>query len=233
MKIKAVVFDIGQTLVYYPKPLNWSALYRPAFESIAKKYELNISEDDYKHIGEVLTKYNTRVNPRENEVSSDTIFTEILNGTNISSEYFEAVKNGFYEFFRSDTEVYPDAPETLREIKNAGIVIGTLSDVAYGMDNSYVFEDIEPLLKYIDIPFTSNDTGYRKPSPKGLKILSEKMNVLTSEMIFVGDEEKDMQCAVNAGAISILINQSDEKKEYGQNFEIKRLKELLDIISEY
>ena len=34
MSIKAVVFDIGQTLVYYPFPLNWSALYRPAFEHV-------------------------------------------------------------------------------------------------------------------------------------------------------------------------------------------------------
>lgn len=29
---KAIVFDIGQTLVGYNKPLNWSALYRPALE---------------------------------------------------------------------------------------------------------------------------------------------------------------------------------------------------------
>ena len=32
--MEAVVFDIGQTLTYYPIPLNWSALYRPAFEHI-------------------------------------------------------------------------------------------------------------------------------------------------------------------------------------------------------
>ena len=28
---KAVVFDIGQTLVDYRMPMNWSSLYRPAF----------------------------------------------------------------------------------------------------------------------------------------------------------------------------------------------------------
>lgn len=43
MKVKGIVFDIGQTLVYYPFPLNWSALYRPAFENIAEKNKLNIS----------------------------------------------------------------------------------------------------------------------------------------------------------------------------------------------
>ena len=61
MKIKAVIFDIGQTLVYYPIPLNWSELYRPAFESIAEKRKLNITENEYTHIGDVLAKYNTRI----------------------------------------------------------------------------------------------------------------------------------------------------------------------------
>ena len=230
MKIKAVIFDIGQTLVYYPIPLNWSALYRPAFESIAEKRKLNITENEYTHIGEVLAKYNTRINPREIEVSSNSIFNEILNGTNLSLEYLDVIKNDFYSFFRNDIKIYEDAVETLQEIKSRNIIIGTLSDVAYGMDNSYAFEDISPLLKYIDIPFTSNDVGYRKPSGKGLEILSQKMNVLTSEMIFVGDEKKDMECAINAGAIAILINRSDEEKKYGQNYDIKELKELVTII---
>lgn len=35
---KAAVFDIGSTLVDYKKPMNWSKLYRPAFEQIARKY---------------------------------------------------------------------------------------------------------------------------------------------------------------------------------------------------
>ncbi len=42
MEVKAIVFDIGQTLVHYPFPLNWSVLYRPAFESIAKEYNLTL-----------------------------------------------------------------------------------------------------------------------------------------------------------------------------------------------
>lgn len=230
MKIKAVVFDIGQTLVYYPIPLNWSALYRPAFESIAEKYKLNIMENEYTHISETLTKYNTRINPREIEVSSNKIFSEILNGTNIPLEYLDVIKNDFYSFFRNDIQIYADAAETLQEIKSRNILIGTLSDVAYGMDNSYALEDIKPLLGYIDIPFTSNDVGYRKPNGKGLEILSDKMNALTSEMIFVGDEKKDMECAINAGAVAILINRSDEEKKYGQNYEIKGLKELVNII---
>lgn len=230
MKTKAVVFDIGQTLVYYPFPLNWSELYRPAFESIAEKRKLNITENEYIHIAEVLKKYNTRINPREIEVSSSTIFAEIIKSTGISMEYLDLIKNDFYSFFRRDIQIYSDAKETLRKIKSKNILIGTFSDVAYGMDNSFALEDIKPLMKYIDIPFTSNDAGYRKPNGKGLEILAYKMKALTSQMIFVGDEKKDIECAQNVGAVSVLINRDNEEKYFGQNYTIGELKELVAII---
>ena len=98
------------------------------------------------------------------------------------------------------------------------------------MDNSYALEDIKPLLKYIDVPFTSNDSGFRKPNGKGLEMIADKMNVLTSEMIFVGDEKKDVECAENAGAVAVLINRDKEEKHFGQNYVIGELKEVGEIL---
>ena len=139
--IKAVIFDIGQTLAYYPIPLNWSSKYRPAFEQIA-----------------------------------------------------------------------------------------TYSDVAYGMDNVYALEDISPLLKYIDLPYTSNDTGFRKPSAEGVAMIAAALGVAPSEILFVGDEIKDMQCAAVSGATGILINRTTETKDYGQDHEIRSLTEVLNFL---
>ncbi|MBR1599731.1 MAG: HAD family hydrolase [Lachnospiraceae bacterium] len=231
MNIKAVVFDIGNTLVDYPIPLNWSSLYRPAFERVAEKLNMDITEDEYIHICNVLTKYNTRINPREREVTSSVIFSEIVNGTGFCEEEIDNMKKYFYSFFRRDVIIYSEAFETLAEIKSKNIIIGTLSDVAYGMDNIYALEDIKALIQYIDFPYTSNDTGYRKPSGKGLILLSEKMNIKTSEMVFVGDEKKDIECAKNAGVRAVLINRTNEIRDYGQDIEIKNLTELLSFIS--
>ena len=99
------------------------------------------------------------------------------------------------------------------------------------MDNEYVLDDIVTLLSYIDFPYTSNDVGYRKPSIKGLKILAEKMNVDIAEIVFVGDEEKDMVCANRAGAYSVLINRDTVSKKYGQKGEIASLTDLLSILN--
>ena len=231
MRIKAVVFDIGQTLVHYPIPLNWSALYRPAFEHIEQKLGLDLSEEAYEHIGKTLAKYNARINPREKEVSSDLIFSEILEGTGIPEELKETVKKEFYDYFRCEAHVYPEAEEALAELAGRGIITATLSDVAYGMDNQYALEDIRPLLKYIRYPYTSNDTGWRKSSSKSLLTLAEKMGVQPREIAFIGDEIKDVMCAKGAGAVSVLINRTGETKDYGQDYEIKDLREVIGLIN--
>ena len=227
--MKGVVFDIGQTLAYYPFPLNWSALYRPAFERIADRFDLQISEAEYEHIGATLAKYNTRINPRETEVSSDVIFREIIEGTNMPMELLDDIKNEFYLFFRRDVVLYDEVKDTLKKLKDNGFLIGTLSDVAYGMDNKYALEDISEAIDYIDFPYTSNDVGYRKPSNKGLRLLSEKMNIAVDKIAFVGDEKKDVECAKNAGAIAVLINRDNEEKYYGQDYTIRSLDELFNL----
>ena len=225
--MKAIVFDIGQTLTYYPVPLNWSKLYRPAFGSVAEKLGIQFTEEEYTHFGEVLTKYNTRINPRDKEYSSDTIFTEILENTTVDKSLMQDIKREFYSYFRVDTNVYPEAEAALKKIKEMGILTATLSDVPYGMDNELALGDIGPLIKYIDLPYTSNDTGYRKPCKEGLLMIAYKLGIDPSEMAFVGDESKDMECARNAGVKAILINRTDEKKDFGQDIVISDLNELI------
>lgn len=227
---QAVVFDIGQTLVDYRIPMNWSRLYRPAFGHIAGKHHYCFSEAHYRAAEDILTKYNTRIYPREYEVSSTQIFTEIVDAMEIPPEDIEQVKESFYTYFRQDCSLFSDVRQTLKTLSSNGIRLGTLSDVAYGMDNRFALGDIASVIDYIEFPFTSNDAGYRKPCPKGLLMLSEKMKIAPPDMIFVGDEEKDMACAKNAGAYAVLINRNDVDKDYGQDRTIRALTEILPLL---
>ena len=143
-------------------------------------------------------------------------------GMEIPLKDIETVKFHFYSYFKQNASVYEEVEATLKGLSDRGILLGT-----YGMDNVYALEDISPVIKYIDYPFTSNDVGYRKPCGKGLKFISEKMQISLKEMAFVGDEEKDIMCAINAGAYSVLVNRNDSIKNYGQDKEISSLEELL------
>ncbi len=228
--IKAVIFDIGNTLVEYKIPMNWSELYRPAFEHTAGQFGYHFTKEQYEHAGRVLTKYNTRVNPREYEISSEKIFAEIIDGMGLGSEELVRVRDGFYSYFQREAHIFDGVEETLKALSGRGVLLGTLSDVAYGMDNSYALSDIAPLLKYFACPYTSNDTGYRKPAPQGLLMIAEQLGVKPSEMVFVGDEEKDMRCAIRAGAFAVLINRDGARKDYGQGMEIKEFAELNEFL---
>ena len=65
----------------------------------------------------MLTRYNTRINPRETEASSDEIFAEILEGTGIDRNRVNEIKREFYSFFRTDVDVYPGSRSGLEGIK--------------------------------------------------------------------------------------------------------------------
>lgn len=86
--IKAVVFDIGHTLVHYKNPLNWRSLYEPALQNVAQICNYQLTEDNYADAISILCEYNTRINPREKEVSADHIWSKMKKVDFISLRIF-------------------------------------------------------------------------------------------------------------------------------------------------
>ncbi|MDE6725601.1 MAG: HAD family hydrolase [Ruminiclostridium sp.] len=228
-KIKAVGFDVGHTLIRYNNPLNWRSLYKAGLENAAAAADIVLSEDMVISAEENLLKYNTRVNYREWETSSDRIFNEILESWGIKTDLY-TLKKGFYSFFKADAAPYPEAVEVLEKLKRHGIKTGVLTDVAYGMDNEFSLADISMLSHLIDIAFTSVDVGYRKPNSAGFLKLLEYFKVSPDEMIYVGDEEKDIVGAKKLGIVSALIDRGEETKDFGQDHTFKSLNDIFSVL---
>ncbi|MBD5104402.1 MAG: HAD family hydrolase [Ruminococcaceae bacterium] len=227
--IKAVGFDVGHTLIKYKNPLNWQGLYRSGLEHAAAASGVALSEDMILSATEVLLKYNTRVNYREWETTSDNIFNEILTRWGIQTDLYN-FKYGFYSFFKADAEPYPETIDTMKKLKQHGIKIGILTDVAYGMDNEFSLEDISVLSDFIDIAITSVDVGFRKPNSAGYLKLLDSLAICPDDMIFIGDEEKDIIGAKKLGIASALINRSKEIKDFGQDHTFGSLSEIFSVL---
>jgi putative hydrolase of the HAD superfamily len=179
---------------------------------------------------EILSKYNTRMNYREVEVSSNQIFSEMLEAWNLNKDsYLSKIKKAFYSYFQRTSHLYDDTVITLENLKKQGVRIGILTDVPYGMDRDYVLNDIEAFKGYIDVLLTSVDVGFRKPNKQGYSDLLNNLDVAANEMVFVGDEQKDILGANSMGIYSVLINRTSTIKEYGQRKMISSLKELMAI----
>lgn len=228
--IKAVVFDIGHTLVHYKNPLNWKSLYEPALRNVSEQCNCQLTKKNYADAISILCEYNTRINPREKEVSADHIWGRILKAWNKELSDLLMYKEAFYSFFRNDCFVHADVLEFLTFLRVRNIKTATLSDVPYGLENKYALEDISSIIDYIDLPYTSNDIGYRKPNVKGLEMIAQELGVLVQEVMYIGDEEKDIICANNAGAVSVLIDREVKGLEYGQHYRVNNLNELKNVL---
>lgn len=228
--IKAISFDVGHTLIQYKNPLNWKSLYKPALENISTSINLSLSEDMIIRAIEILSKYNTRINYREYEVTSNIIFEEILNVWKCPTFYLESAKFYFYSYFQVNAVPFPETIPVLAKLKQMNMYIGILTDVAYGMDNKFSLKDLESILTYIDLTLTSVDVGFRKPNQTGFLKLLSFFNIVPNEMLYIGDEEKDIQGANALDIPSILINRTQEFRNYGQKYTINSLDEIFSIL---
>ncbi|WP_171905713.1 HAD family hydrolase [Eisenbergiella tayi] len=118
-----------------------------------------------------------------------------------------------------------DTLDVLQKLKEKGYVIAKLTDLPSAMPDELFKRDISKLLGYFDYYVSSSTAGYRKPNCKGLQMIAEKFGIPITELVFVGDEEKDRRTACNANCKFIQIQRTNQNKE-----SIGSLYELLEIL---
>src|SRR4051794_10566703 len=108
MGVAAVGFDLGETLLTYADtPLSWVPLYHAALEHVASAWSIALTPDDLEHATEILRHYNTRLRPRLEEVSAETIFLEILQVWKVNPALsLGAGIEAFFRFFQQRLRPY-------------------------------------------------------------------------------------------------------------------------------
>jgi putative hydrolase of the HAD superfamily len=179
----------------------------------------------------ILRKYNTRINEREYEVTSDIIFVELFQAWGITGlSLLKPAKDAFYSFFIRKSGLYPETESVLTELKSKNIKLGVLSNTAYGADKEYLLAGTPGLMQYFDVVLTSTEVGFRKPHTKGFLQLIGELKVNAVDCLFVGDEPVDVIGANRVGMISVLINRSNEKRDYGQKYTVNSLTDILKLV---
>ena len=229
--IKAVAFDYGNTLVYSGMPLNWQKFYPEALTAALKAADSAVTPQKLQAGEKILLKYNTRVNEREYEVTSDTIFAELFREWSITDlSGLKRSKDDFYSFFIRKSELYPETESVLKQLNNKNIKIGVLTNTAYGADKEYLIGSTPQINQYFDVCLASTEVGFRKPHTKGFLQLIGELKVNAADCLFVGDEPVDVIGANRVGMISVLINRSNEKRDYGQKYTVNSLTDILKLV---
>jgi len=174
--IKAIIFDLDDTLIQTSK-----AKYK-ALQHVAKKfYDLDLTDGDIRlHWGKPF------------ELFMKDLFGEVDETEKIIENYY-SVRNNF------PTPAYEESKDsllTLRKKYKLGMVTAstrhmTVEDLRIAGLSELMFDHIQ----------TSEDSSHHKPDPKVFAPIKRKFlenNILTNELLYVGDSLSDWEAARGA-----------------------------------
>ncbi len=229
--MKVIVFDICGTLMEYRgMPNVWLEFYEEAFAYVKSELDLPLSEQDISKSLEILRGYNPKVNYREKEYAPEVIFADVTahwQGTFKLGEVIDA----FFASMKLTPYIYNETLGVLGKLRADGYKIATLTDVATGMPDELHKSYFTQLMPYFDLYVSSPSCGYRKPNPKGLEDIGEYFGVAAQDMIFIGDEEKDIITAKRFGCVSVLIDRYGKSCDFSQDVTVRDLNELRNFLN--
>lgn len=213
--------------------MSWVALYPDALAAVAKSCKAQPTAEQFERAKQILTQHNTRVVPRTREIPAETILGLILEAWELNpAKHSSAAIEAFFSFFQQRLSAYPETVSVLQTLRAHRVPTGILTDVAYGMPRAFVERDIAGagITNLFDVLLTSVEVSVRKPDPAGYRELAKRLNVEPKQMLYIGNEAKDVIGAKQAGAFSALLDRNHSGANHGQDFTLSTLTGLYEIL---
>lgn len=142
----------------------------------------------------------------------------------------EGVERFFYQVVPESFDrirTFPGVREALLRLKAAGLRLGALSD--FPGERKLELMGLGDLF---DVVMTSEETGYLKPEPEPVRVLSDRLGVGPAELLYVGNSAAyDVAGAKAAGAASAYIRSLfGGGKDGGADYSFRRYPDLADWI---
>jgi putative hydrolase of the HAD superfamily len=203
---EAVIFDFYGTLAH------WA-------DSAASSYEMVFAAFGYELPPEVRDAYFSRydgVDHAEHSVSEDAYekwvrfrLRELSLSCGVAHHETDAVVDSLRQLDQNQMVAYPEAAETLRALREAGVAIGVCSN--WGWELDACLHQIG-LLDLVDSRITSARAGSRKPHPGIYACSIEALGIAPAQAVFVGDSwEPDVRGPRRLGMTAVHVWRVDER----------------------
>jgi putative hydrolase of the HAD superfamily len=230
--IKAVFFDFYNTLAsYYPprEDVYIDASRGLGIDIEAKALFTSLSAADIFYRNE-----NSR-SPIDSKTSEEKInfyveyITKIIGGAGAEISRDKALQIlAKIREYKWEFKVYNDALPTLQILKNRGLILGLISNVAQDMEPTYTKLGLQP---YLNFKVTSAEVGYDKPRPEIFLAALEKAKVKAGVALYVGDQYQiDVVGARDVGIKALLIDRNNYFTDITDCPRIHNLAQIVDYI---
>jgi putative hydrolase of the HAD superfamily len=226
--IKAVFFDLYQTLVHY----------QPSQEELEadalKNLGVNVTADALRRPILVANEYiykqmASRPLSRRSREETIALYTEyqriVLKEAGITADEKIVLRLlGMMQQAKMDLVLFDDVAAALDDLKKRGLKLGLISNIEQNMTATLDKLGLSPKL---DIVVTSQDAGFTKPQPEIFRYALKQAGVSPAEAVYIGDQyQVDVVGAKGAGMKGILIDRDNYYREPVDCPKIKSLKDL-------
>jgi len=238
LKYKAVLFDLGSTLIEFENH-DWHTMGKMgiinAYPFMKEKFphllELNkFGPTFYGYLKDILDQREDYSEIALTD-SCEIIFKRM--GLQINDGIVEKFIDIYYQPVADQITLIPGAVEILDKFKSASLIIGLVSNSIF--PDKFHLGEMEQfgLLKYFDFTIFSSTVGFRKPGKAIFDMALKEANVAASQAIFIGDRfDADIAGAQNAGIVSVWKNRENRENPENVNpdYSIVNLEELETIV---
>lgn len=226
--MKAVLFDLGNTLAEYHAPGGSSALVMRSVGAVEDHLrDKGLISDPPEIIQERARRENYesrnyRVRPLDKRLSR--IFR--ITDASILAEACRAFVRPICE----GATIYDDAIPALQALRKIGLKTAVVSNSPWGSSPELWGQEIERLglTPYFDALCFCGEVGWRKPAKPIFHLALNRLGVEPADCLFIGDRPKwDIDGPMAVGMRAILL---DRHGDYPDRQSIKDLRELLAMV---
>jgi HAD superfamily hydrolase (TIGR01662 family) len=213
MLIRAVIFDLGNTLMYSVAPDLWPEVIqrgnRALMDYLCKLNILTDCDNFMFEFNQRLHQYYDKRDRHMIETSTFLVLKELLAEKgygDVSDAVIRDSLDAHYAVTQKNWHLEDDTIDCLTTLQKQNYKLGLLSNAGDHRDVLQLVERFN-LSQYFEFVLTSAGCGYRKPHPKIFQLALEMMNARSGEVVMVGDTlTADILGANEAGMFSIWIN---------------------------
>ena len=211
---KAVLFDLGNTLVAYYLRAEWPGVARECIggvrDLLAERGALEVAEDElWRRVEqEDYVAADHRVRPLEGRLAR--IFglpSAAPDGKEASS--VDRLCRRFMEPIFARARPFEDAVPVLTELRDAGLRTAIVSNTPWGSPAALWREELERhgLAERVDLAVFCGDVGWRKPDRRIFVAALEALGVGAQDCAFVGDDARwDVAGPRAVGMEAVLVD---------------------------
>jgi HAD superfamily hydrolase (TIGR01549 family) len=211
MKIKAIIFDFGQTLV--DSANGFRTAEKQAQDRLFKDLSLTLKDEFLDNYRKIRKQFHDQSNFSRKSIWNEVYFYHCRTA---DPDLLERRESEYWDTVKANTKLFPEAEKVLEALNSqyaVALITNTQGQKQVGTHRISQFPELE---KYFKVIIVAGEGGIPpKPDPEPFRMCLEELGLDPSQAIYVGDDYRiDIRGARDAGLHPVWLKHYSVKRNW-------------------